>query len=160
MILLSALALLLHQSDASVKHIVRTFPLPAVLQVPLAHVRLIQKTVVIHVVVSEVVLIVSQHLCTKFIVQMDVGIDIGLQATHGVAVEVYRQALIVIGLQILNVYLACDTLVAVADRRRALRHLDAVHPRTRHVVEGIGCCCPTEVRQVLGQHLHVNATQS
>ena len=160
MVRLSALALLLHQGEATVEHIVRTLPLPAVLQVPLAHVGLIEESIIVYVVMAEVILIMRQHFRTQLIVQMDVGIDIGLQAAHGVAVEVYRQALIVIGLQVFDVNLARNTLITVADRRRALRHLYAVHPGSRDIVECKRSCRPTEVRQVLGQHLHVGAAQS
>ena len=78
MMRLSALAFLLDHSDAAVKHVMGTLPLPAVLQVPLAHVGLVQKTIIIHVMVSVVVLVVSQHLRTQFVIHMDVGIDIGL----------------------------------------------------------------------------------
>ena len=75
---LSTFALLLHHADAAVEHIVIALPLPTVLQVPLAHVGLVQESVVVHVMVAEIVLIVSQYLRTQLVIEMDVGISIGL----------------------------------------------------------------------------------
>ena len=157
---LPAVALLLHQADAAVEHVVVALPLPAVLQVPLAHVGLVQEAVVVDVVVAELVLVVSQHLGTQLAVQMDVGIGVGLYAASAVAVKVHRHALVGVGFQVLHVYLAGNALVAVAHRRGPLRHLDAVHPGAWHVIEGEGRGCSPEVGQVLCEHLNVRAAQS
>ena len=159
MMRLSTLTLLFHHADATVEHVVLALPFPTVLQIPLAHVGLVQKTVIVLVVVPEVVLIVSKHLGTQLVVQMYVAIGISFHTAHRVAIEVHRHALVVVGLQVLNVYLSCYTLIAISHRRRTLRHLDAVHPRARNVVEGIGGGGAAEVGQVLGQHLHVGAAQ-
>ena len=157
---LSALALLLDGCQTTVEHIVCALPLPSVLQVPLAYVGLIQESVVVHVVMAEVVLIMRQYLCAQLVVEVDVGIGIGLQTAQGAAIEVHRHSLVTVWFQILDVYLSRDALIAVTHRRRALRHLDAVHPRAGDVVERVGGCRPTEVWQVLGEHLHVGTAQS
>ena len=78
---LTALAFFLHQGEPTMKHIMRTFPLPTVLQVPLTDVGLVEKAVMIDIVMAEIVLIMCQHFRTQLVVQMDVGIDIGLQTS-------------------------------------------------------------------------------
>ena len=49
---LSALTLLLYHTETTVEQIVIAFPFPTVLQVPLAHVGLVEETIVIHVMVA------------------------------------------------------------------------------------------------------------
>ena len=78
---LPAFALLLHDAEAAVEHIVVALPLPTVLQVPLAHVGLVEKAVIVHIVMTEIILIVCQYLCTQLVIEMDIGIGIGLQPT-------------------------------------------------------------------------------
>ena len=60
----------------------------------------------VYVVMAEVILIMRQHFRTQFVVQMDVGIDVGLYASKGAAIKVHRHAFVVIGLQILDINLS------------------------------------------------------
>ena len=160
MVCLSTLALLLHHADTTVEDVIVALPLPAVLQVPLAYIRLVLETVLVHVVMTELVLIVCQDLGAQLVVQMDVGISIDLQTTLRITKQVDSHALVVIGLQVFDVNLTGDTLVAVTDRRRTFRHLNAVHPRAGNIVQRVRRCGPTEVGQILGQHLNIGAAQS
>ena len=157
---LSAVSVFLQQGEPAMEEVAVAFPFPAVLQVVLLHVGLVEKAVVVLVVVSPVVLIVEEKFGAEVGVEVDVAIGICLEAAECVAVEIEGHALLVVGLQILNVNLSRDALVAVAHRGGSFRHLYALHPRSRHIVEGIGGGCPTEVGQVLGEHLHVGAAQS
>ena len=68
--------------------------------------------------------------------------------------------LVVLGLEILHVDLSGHGLVAVLHAGIALAHLYAFHPRAGHIAQGIGYCGTTEVGEVLGEHLHVFATES
>jgi hypothetical protein len=110
---LATLTLFLDEAHAPMEDVAVALPFPAVLQVPLAYVRLVEETVTIHVMVSEVILVVGQHLCAQSVVQVDVGIGIGLQTALGIAEEVYCHALIVVGFQVLHIDLSRDTLIAV-----------------------------------------------
>ena len=112
---LPAFALFLHHADAAMKHVGVGLVFPAVLEVPLAHVGLILETIVVLVVMTPFILIVGQNLRAQTVVDVYVGVGIRLKAAHRVAKEVYRHALVVIGLQVLDVNLSGDTLVAVAD---------------------------------------------
>ena len=76
---LSSLPFLLHHTDAAMKQVGVAFPLPAVLQVPLTHFGLVEKSVVVHIMMSKVILIVSQYFCAQPTVPMDVCIGIHFQ---------------------------------------------------------------------------------
>ena len=58
MFCLSAFTLLLHHANTAMEDIITCSVMPAVLQIPLAHISLIQKAVTIHIVMSVVILIV------------------------------------------------------------------------------------------------------
>ena len=112
---LSPFAFLLNHTNTPVKDIVAIPVMPTVLQVPLTHVWLIQKTVVVIVVMTIVVLIMQQQLTAQFVRKMDIGIGIGVHAAFCVAVKVQRGAFFVIRFQILHINLSCDAFVTVFD---------------------------------------------
>jgi len=84
---------------------------------------------------------------------------VGLQPSEGAAVEVDGDPLVVIGLQVFNVYLAGDAFVAVLDRRGSLRHGDAAHPGAGHEVEGVWQGESAQGGDVFGEHLDVGAAE-
>ena len=76
-VVLPTVALLVEQSDAAVEDIDRAEVVPAVLQVYLAHVRLVEESVVVVVMVPPVVLVLPQYLGVH-LSQVDVAVGIGL----------------------------------------------------------------------------------
>ena len=74
---LPTVALLVEHADAAVEDVNRTEVVPAVLQVYLPHVRLVEESVVVVVMVPPVVLVVPQYLGVH-LSQVDVAVGIGL----------------------------------------------------------------------------------
>ena len=63
-------------------------------------------------------------------------------------------------LLVFYVYLAGDTLVAVLYGRSTFRHLNALHPRTWYVAQGIRSRRSPEIGNILGHHLDVCSRKS
>ena len=91
---------------------------------------------------------------------MHIGIGIRLYSALRIAKEIHLYLLLILGLEIIHVDLSRNRLVAVFDRSTSLRHLNALHPRSRHIAQGIRDGSATEIRQVLGQHLDISARKA
>ena len=130
---LSALALLVQERETTVEDIVARLAIPAVLQVELPCLRVVHKSVFVAVVLLKIVLIVSEDLGAQSLDDVYVSIGIGLDAAHGVAIEVDVHILVVFGLEILHVDLSRHSLVAVFHTGIALAHLYAFHPCAWHI---------------------------
>ena len=132
-VVLSAIALFAEHAEPAVEDVAGSPVLPAVLQVELLYHGFVQESVVVFIMVSPVVLVVSQQLRTGLVVYVDIAVGISLQAAVGIAVEVDGNALLVFWFQVVHVDLSRYRLIAVANRRCPLRHLDALHPRAGNV---------------------------
>ncbi len=130
---LTALALLVEQGQSAVEDVVARLAIPAVLQVELPRLRVVHETVVVAVVLLEVILIVAEELGAEAFGEVDIAVGVGLDATHGVAVEVDVHGLVVLGLEVLHIDLPGHGLVAVLHAGVALAHLDALHPGSGNV---------------------------
>ena len=157
---LAARALVFQCRQAGVHQVVVGHQLPAVGQVVLLAAGHVEESVVVVVMVGKALLGMAQHDGRQLFGEVDVAAEVSLQARLAVGVEVGVELLGVVGLQVLNVNLAGDALVAVLHRRCTLRHLYALHPRARHVVERVGQGTAPQVGQLLGEHLHVGAAEA
>ena len=94
--------------------------------------------------------------------QLDRRVGVRLIASGGTAEEVGRHPVGVGSLRLLelDVDLPGQRLVAVLDGRGALAHLDALHPRSGDVAQGIGRGGSAEVGDVLGEQLDVGAREA
>ena len=160
MMCLSSVALFIEQCKTSMEYVMFSLPFPAVLQVQLPNVRLIQETILIHVVMSVVILIMSQNHRAKLVIEMVICICIGLQAALCIAIKIDGHSFFVVRLQILHVNLTRYRLIAIANRRSTFRDLYAAHPWTWNIIEGVGGRSATKVRQIFCQHLHIDAAQT
>ena len=84
---LTTVALLVKDADTAVEDVDRAKIVPAVLEIHLTHIRLVQETVAVVIVVSPVVLVVTENLRVH-LTQMDVTIGVGLQFALRIAVDV------------------------------------------------------------------------
>ena len=157
---LSAGSYLLQRSKSAMENILVAFIHPSVLHVVLFPAGHVVKSVAIVVVVLEDVLVMEKHFRSPFVRKMHVGIGIRLDTALGVAEEVHLHLLFILRLEIVHVNLSCDRLISVFHGSTTLRHLDAFHPRSRHIAEGIRDGSPAVVGQILGEHLHVSARKA
>ena len=127
---LSASAVFFQQRQAGVEHVAAFFPEPAVLQVILFHLRVVFKSVAIAVVLAPIVLKMYQQFRAEVLVAIDVhiAVGVGFELSHRVAIEVERNALLVLWFHVLNVYLSRHGFVAVLYRGVAFANLHALHP--------------------------------
>ena len=75
---LTAIVFLVKDADTAVEDVDRAKIVPAILEIHLTHIRLVQETVAIVIVVSPVVLVVTEDL-RVYLAQMYVTIGVGLQ---------------------------------------------------------------------------------
>ena len=104
------------------EEIVALFPEPSVLQVILSDQRIILKTVMVLIVMTPLIFKVGQQFSSKTLVffQVHIGIHVGFQPRHGVAIYVHRSALRVFWLHVFHIYLSCHGLIAVLHRAVSL----------------------------------------
>ena len=88
---------------------------------------------------------------------MDSAVSVCLKLCHCVAINIGVDMIGQLRLLVFYVYLAGDTLVAVLDGRSTFRHLNALHPRTWYVAQGIRSRCSPEIGNILGHHLDVRS---
>ena len=129
------------------EHVAAFFPKPAVLQVVLFHLRVVFKAVAIAVVVTPIVLKVGQQFGAEVLVAVDVHITVGIgfELSHRVAIEVERNALLVLRFHVFYVYLSRHGFVAVLYRRVAFANLHALHPVARNISKTVRQSRSTEV---------------
>lgn len=157
---LAALAALVHQPHAGMHDVAPAHVFPSVLEVQLAHGGRVVPQVAVGIVVGEVLLVVRQQLGAEVVVQVQVGHQVALGLQEAVAVEVQRQALLVLGLEVLDVDLTRDALEPLLDARGALAHGDALHPRSGHIAQQVGLRGTPGHRQALDEHLHILAAEA
>ena len=158
---LAPFAFFVKAAHGSLKNVAVAHPCPTVHQVALTHFRLVKKAVVVFVVVAKVILIVRQHARAEFLLlKMHIAVKVSLNAALGVAIQVNLHRGVGLRLFIFHVNLSRNALIAVLYRSTALRHLYALHPRSRHIAQSVRCGGSSEVGNVLAQHLHIAASQS
>ena len=102
----------------------------------------------------------QQYLRCPHIRQMNIGIGVCFDSALGIAKEVHLHLLLILRLQVIYIDLPRNRLIAILHRSTALRYLNAFHPRTRHIPQGVRDGCTTEVREILGEHLYVSARKT
>ena len=91
---------------------------------------------------------------------MQVGTQIGLQLAFRIEIDIRIGKGRGLRFLELDVDLSCDALIAVLYRRRTLRNLNALHPRSGDVTQRIRCSCPSIVGNVFSHHLYIGTAQS
>ena len=79
---------------------------------------------------APIVLKMHQQLRAEVLVAVDVhiAVGVGFELSHRVAIEVERNALLVLWFHVLNVYLSRHGFIAVLYRGVAFANLHALHP--------------------------------
>ena len=157
---LTVLTRLMDQLHAHLRDVILAVIKPAVEDVELLRERQIEEAVAVGVVRLLVARIVGEEARGEVLREADGGVGVALHAAGVGGEEVERKGRRLHGLLVLHVDLPRDRLVAVAHRRAALRHLDTLHPRRRHIVQPKERGGATEVGHILGQHLHIRAGQA
>ena len=157
---LTVLTRLMDQLHAHLRDVILAVIKPAVEDVELLRERQIEEAVAVGVVGLLVARIVSEEARGEVLREADGGVGIALHAAGVGGEEVERKGRRLHGLLVLHVDLPRDRLVAVAHRRAALRHLDALHPRRRHIIQPEERSGTAEVGHILGKHLHIRAGQA
>lgn len=102
----------------------------------------------------------QQYLRCPLIRQMNIGIGVCFDSALGITKEVYLHLLLILWLQVIHIDLTCNRLIAILHRSTTLGYLNAFHPRSRHIAQGVWDGCTTEIRQILGEHLYVSARKT
>ena len=151
---------LLQSPKSTMEDVVLAFIQPTVLYIILFSAWHIIETIAIVIMVFEDILMMQQYLRCPLIRQMNVGIGVCLDSALGIAKEVYLHLLLILRLQVIHIDLTCNRLIAILHRSTTLGYLNAFHPRSRHIAQGVWDGCTTEIRQILGEHLYVSARKT
>ena len=90
---------------------------------------------------------------------MDCAIYIHFLFQVAVDISIGAHAVDTLRLDVLHIDLTCDALIAVFHARRALAHLNALHPWSGYITQRIRQTRPSQVGHILGEHLHIGAAQ-
>ena len=131
------------------------FVRPTIHHVVLRFFRHIHKPVLVSVMSLFHPIPVQKKHRTPFITELDA--EIGVKLVHSLATceDISRKQFRISGFLVIHADLSGHWFVTVNYRPRSLWHGDSRHPRTGNVSQTVQGGQSTEIRHILGHHLHV-----